>query len=301
VTQWHQLEFSHGNRALKLDERQRRVRIPCVGWVPIRKGRDVPAYGRAFIIKKNERWYVVFECEREVAPLATAGRAVGIDRGVRFLAATSDGVLIPNPRFADRLRSRVERHQRNLEAVSQRDAQGRVVNRRDPMRATAVRRLARAREHEANARRDHAHKIALQIVRQYDLIVLERLELRSMVRSARGTIEVPGTKVRAKAGLNRSLLDAGFGMLARLIREKAEYAARTVIAVDARYTSQTCAACKHVARESREGSRFACVRCGHEADADVNAAQVILLRAQSAPTSEPYAGDKPARRTRCLA
>jgi transposase len=92
---------------------------------------------------------------------------------------------------------------------------------------------------------------------------------------------------RAKAGLNRALLDAGFGILASLIREKAAYAARTVIEVDARYSSQTCAACGHLCKDSRDGRRFACVRCGHADDADVNAAQVILLRAESPPMRAP--------------
>jgi putative transposase len=87
--------------------------------------------------------------------------------------------------------------------------------------------------------------------------------------------------------LNRALLDAGFGKLAILIREKAAYAGRTVIEVDARYSSQTCAACGHVSKESREGPAFACVRCGHGADADVNAAQIILLRAESPPMRAP--------------
>jgi putative transposase len=124
-------------------------------------------------------------------------------------------------------------------------------------------------------------------VARFDRIALEALNLRGMTRSAKGTVEAPGTNVGAKAGLNRALLDAGFGMLATLIREKAEYAAREVIEVDASYTSQTCAACGHVAKESREGRRFACVRCGHEADADVNAARVILLRAESPPMRAP--------------
>jgi putative transposase len=162
-------------------------------------------------------------------------------------------------------------------------------------------RLARAKEREANARRDHLHKVALDLVRRYDRIVLERLAIRSMTRSAKGTAEEPGSGVRRKAGLNRSLLDAGFGMLATLIREKAGYAARAVVDVAARYSSQTCAVCGHVAKDSREGPRFACLRCGHQADADVNAAQVILLRAQSAPMSEPHAGDEPARHAGCVA
>jgi putative transposase len=108
-----------------------------------------------------------------------------------------------------------------------------------------------------------------------------------MTRSAKGTIEEPGTNVRAKSGLNRALLDAGFGMLETLIREKAAQAARTVVSVNPRYTSQTCAECGHVTKASREGSQFACVRCGHQADADVNAARVILLRAELPPTRAP--------------
>jgi putative transposase len=164
---------------------------------------------------------------------------------------------------------------------------GRPLNAKDPARIAAVRRLARAKEREANARRDWLHKVSRLIMQRFDRIALESLRLRSMTRSAKGSVDQPGVGVRAKAGLNRALLDAGFGMLATLIREKAEYAGRTVIEVDARYSSQTCAACGHLCKESREGPIFACVRCGHEADADVNAAQVILLRAESPPMRAP--------------
>jgi IS605 OrfB family transposase len=167
------------------------------------------------------------------------------------------------------------------------DAIGRPLNTKDPARIAAVRRLARAKEREANVRRDWLHKVSREIVQRFDRIALEALRVRTMTRSAKGTPEAPGVGVRAKAGLNRALLDAGFGMLASLIREKAEYAARTVIEVDARYSSQTCAACGCVCKESREGPCFACVSCGHAADADVNAAQVILLRAESPPMRAP--------------
>lgn len=181
----------------------------------------------------------------------------------------------------------VERHARKLDALTKKDANGRVLNRRDPQRVKAARRLARAKEREANARRDWLHKASRDLVDRYGFIALESLKVGSMTRSAKGTAEAPGTNVRAKSGLNRALLDAGFGMLATLIREKAAHAARVVVSVDPKYTSQTCAQCAHVAKASREGARFACVSCGHEADADVNAARVILLRAESPPTRAP--------------
>jgi len=207
--------------------------------------------------------------------------------GIRVLAATSDGDLIENLRPGSQRKQLVEQHARALDAATVKDAAGRCLNRRDPARIVAARRLARAKEREANARRDHLHKVSRTIVDRYDRIALEDLRLASMTRSARGTVEEPGRNVKAKSGLNRELLDAGFGILATLIREKAEYAARQVIVVNPAYSSQTCAACGHVAAASREGPRFACVRCRQQDDADVNAARVILLRAESPPTRAP--------------
>ena len=129
----------------------------------------------------------------------------------------------------------------------------------------------------------YAHKVSHALVDTSDMLVLEDLRLRNMTRSAKGTIEEPGRNVAAKAGLNRTLLDAGFGMIARLTAEKAESAAREIIYVDPKYTSQTCAACGHIAKENRSRLRFVCVACSHVDHADVNAARVILQRAQKEP------------------
>jgi putative transposase len=132
--------------------------VPGIGAVRLRKGRRVPEFGRAWLVCKNERWYACFECEREVRPLPKTDRSIGIDRGVHVLAATSDGVLIDNRAFGERNRRRITRHQRDLEACAVRDAAGRVLNGADPKRQTARLRLARAKEREANRRRDYLHK-----------------------------------------------------------------------------------------------------------------------------------------------
>ena len=284
---WNQLEFPHGDRALRPCRAQKRVSIPGAGSVQLRKGREIPAFGRAFVVTKNGRWYAVFEAYRSIEPLPKTGAGVGVDRGVRILAALSDGTVIPNIRLGSSRAAAVRYHARAFDAVTIKDAAGRVRNRHDRRRIAAVLRLARAKEREANARRDWLHKCSRKIVDAFDLIALENLRLLSMTRSAKGTVAAPGTNVRAKSGLNRVMLDAGFGMLETLIREKAEHAARTVIVVDPRFTSQTCAECGHVAKASREDAQFACVRCGHLADADVNAACVILLRAELPPTRAP--------------
>ena len=225
AARWNQLEFPHGDRALRFDDVQQRVRIPGVGAVRLRKGRVVPEFGRAFIVTKNGRWYAVFEAHRAPAPLPATGRSVGVDRGIHVLAALSDGTLIENLRPGSRRRAAVERHQRALDKVTQKDAAGRVLNRRDPARVAAVRRLARAKEREANVRRDWLHKVSRTIVSRFDHIALEALHLRAMTRSAKGTREAPGVNVQAKAGLNRALLDAGFGTLA--VRRRVRHAARS--------------------------------------------------------------------------
>jgi len=285
ASRWHQLEFPHGDRALKLNERQDRVKIPKIGTVRVRKGRGIPEFGRAFVTEKNGRWYATFECERQPKPLPGTGRMIGVDRGVHVLAATSEGELIPNARANARHQRLVTGLARELDAVTEKDSRGRCLNRRDPKRFKAVRRLARAKEREANARLHHAHVVALELVRENDIIALERLNLRAMTKSAKGTVEKPGRNVRAKAGLNRVVLDAGFGLLRRLIGEKAEYAVRQVIDVDARYSSQTCGHCLHVSAKNRRRRRFVCVACGWTCHADVAAALEIRRRAQLERTS----------------
>ena len=174
----------------------------------------------------------------------------------------------------------MRRLSRELDAATVKDAKGRCRNGRDPKRRAAAQRLARAKEREANVRRDHAHKTASAIVANSDLIALEKLGLRRMTRSARGTAEQPGRGVQAKTSLNRRLLDAAIGLLFRLIVEKAERAVRTVVWVDAKFSSQTCGRCRLVCAKSRRRRRFACVGCGWQCHADVAAALEILRRAQ---------------------
>ncbi|HEY2476250.1 MAG TPA: transposase [Candidatus Cybelea sp.] len=280
---WQQLEFPHGDRALRLNDTQTRVRVPGVGAVKLRKGRKVPGtFGRAWLVRRIDRWYACFECERTVTPLPTTGMMLGVDRGVHVLAALSDGRLIPNAAVGERRRTATARLQRELEAATERDARGYVTNRPDHRRIVAAQRLARAREREANARRDYAQKVARQIVSAADVIALEKLRVRSMTRSAKGTTERPGRHVRAKAALNRLMLDSGFGLLRQMIVAKAEEAARTVVEVEAYFSSRTCSRCGHVAKGSRRRRRFSCVACGHATHADVNAALVIRRRAQLA-------------------
>jgi putative transposase len=304
AARWKQLTFPHGNRALKLNAAQSKVTIPGVGSVRLRKGRTVPPFRRAWLVQRPSGWYACFQCERDVQPMPATGTVLGIDRGVHVLAATSDGTLIRNAAVGERRKAATIRLQRDLDAASIYVGNGgrrRCINRDDPRRIAAVQRLARARERETNARRDYAHKAARRIVDAADTIVLEVLNLRGMTRGANGTTQNPGRNVAAKAGLNRVVLDAGFGLLETMIVTKAEEAARTIVWVNPAFSSQECSRCGHVASESRRRRRYECVACGFTCHADVNAALVIRRRGELRLTSEPYPAEDAGRRTRCTA
>jgi len=126
---WKQLEFPHGDRALRLDQAQQRVNVPGVGSVKLRKGRQVPAtYGRAWVVGKNGRWYACFECERAVRPLPETNEVIGVDPGVHVLAALSDGRLIANAAVGEKRKAKTVRLQRELEALTVRGRARRVTN-----------------------------------------------------------------------------------------------------------------------------------------------------------------------------
>jgi putative transposase len=218
--------------------------------------------------------------------LEVTGRQVGIDLGVCAQVATSDGHLVLEGHYGRRAAAGLAAAQRAL-------ATKRAGSRR---RERAVAKVATAHRLVRNQRKDSAHKLSRELVNGYDLIVHEDIKIANMVRRPRprragdGTYEPNGAK--AKAGLNRSISDAGWGQLLQFIAYKAEEAGRAVIAVDPRHSSQRCSSCGHTDRGNRlTQARFRCQACEHEAHADINAA-VNILRAGRVRQARACAGSK---------
>ncbi|MEV4470625.1 RNA-guided endonuclease InsQ/TnpB family protein [Nonomuraea salmonea] len=247
------------------------VRLQGIGHVRVHQHR--PIRGRVKTIsakREGSRWYVVLSCDDVPAePLPATGATAGIDMGVASLVTTSDGAHVANPRHLAATADRLADAQRDL-ARKERGSK---------RRRKAVARVAALHGKVRRQRLDHAHKAALVLVRGYDVIVYEDLRITNMSRSASGTIEAPGRNVAQKTGLNRSILDAGWGVFLTVLACKAESAGRELIAVNPAGTSRTCARCGHCAKENRvTQAAFACTACGHAAHADVNAA-INILRA----------------------
>ncbi|WP_319018464.1 RNA-guided endonuclease InsQ/TnpB family protein [Microbispora sitophila] len=247
------------------------VRLQGIGHVRVHQHRPVQGRVKTIAVKREgTRWYVILSCEDVPAqPLPATGAAAGIDMGVVSLVTTSDGDSLANPRHLKASAGRLAAAQRALA----RKKRGSKRHRE------AVARVAALHAKVRRQRLDTAHKAALTLVRGHDVIVHEDLRIGNMTRSASGTIEAPGRNVAAKSGLNRSILDAGWGVFLRVLAYKAESAGRELIAVDPRNTSRTGSRCGHCAKENRvTQAEFACRACGHAAHADVNAA-INILRA----------------------
>ncbi len=244
------------------------VRMQGVGHVKVKLHRPVRGTVKQFSVTRTGRhWYVNVICVGvPVQPKPFTGAAVGLDRGLTHLIADSDGRFVDNVRPLRTAQDRLSDAQRDLARKK------RGSNRR----RKAVARVASLHRKVKNVRKDHLHKVARSYVDAYNLIVVEDLKVRNMTRSASGTVEEPGANVAQKSGLNRSILDAGWGVLLELIRQKAEEAVVEVVEVNPRNTSRTCHACGHVGAENRCGEAFLCQRCGHSAHADTNAARNIL-------------------------
>jgi putative transposase len=145
------------------------------------------------------------------------------------------------------------------------------------------------RAREVDRRKDWAEKLSTDLARRFDVIRIEDLKVRAMTRSARGSIQQPGRKVRQKAGLNREIMASGWGRLARRLEDKA---AGRVKKIRPHFTSQRCSACGHVDPKSRESqARFRCTACSFACNADINAA--INIAAGHAVTAR--GGDGSAR------
>ena len=149
--------------------------------------------------------------------------------------------------------------------------------------------LSNAYSRKRVSNRNECHRITSDIIQRFGHIGVEALKIKNMTRSAKGTIEEPGTNVAAKSGLNRSILANTWGIIRQQLSYKAEWAGRRFVEVDPRYTSQTCSQCGVIDRESRKGKVFHCRSCGHHQDADHNAAINILRKSLAGGNSLPLA------------
>ena len=259
----------------KVKTQHQRLYLMGIGEIKTNYYRPLSGEPKAITVKREGRkWWLSVRCVNVPAsPLERTSCEVGIDLGVVNQIATSEGELIRGQHFG-------KRTQRNLSAAQRKLATKQRGSHRQRIQVLDVARLHRKIKHQ---RHNAAHQMSRQLVDHYDFIALEELKITNMVRAPKGRSvpEQPGkflpNGARAKAGLNRSIHDAGWGQFVSLLSYKAESAGRTVVRVNPQYTSQTCAECHYVDAGNRVSQEeFRCLKCGHCDYADINAARNIL-------------------------
>ncbi|EBS4543407.1 transposase [Salmonella enterica subsp. salamae serovar Sofia] len=256
-------------KQIKLDQGNGRIFLPKLGWIRYRNSRQVTGEVKNVTVSQScGKWYVSIQTECEVsAPVHPSTSMAGLDAGVAKLATLSDGTVFkPVNSF--------QKNQKKL-ALLQRQLNRKVKFSNNWQKRKS--KIQRLHSRIANIRRDYLHKVTTAISKNHAMIVIEDLKVSNMSKSAAGTVSQPGRNVRAKSGLNRSILDQGWYEMRRQLEYKQLWRGGQVLAVPPAYTSQRCACCGHTAKENRQSqSTFRCQACGYTANADVNGARNIL-------------------------
>ena len=258
-------------KQIKLDQGNARIFLPKLGWLRYRNSRDALGAVRNVTVSAScGKWFVSVQTEREVEQrIPSATSAIGIDVGIARFATFSDGTFLA-PLNSFRMHAvRLARYQRAMSRKVKFSKNWHKAKRRVQTIHTRI----------ANARRDFLHKATTSISQNHAMVCIEDLQVRNMSRSAAGTVEAPGRNVRAKSGLNTSILDQGWAEFRRQLDYKMAWSGGWLVAVPPHNTSRTCPCCGHVSADNRRTqAQFKCVACGHANHADVVGAMNILAR-----------------------
>ena len=257
----------------RINRKWGQVFVPKCGWVKFRVTRqwyDIEHASSARVTKdQSGRWFVSFTYPAPSIAHEPTGEIVGLDMGVAHTATTSTGQFLDIPKLLSKGEAQ---RKRRLQRKLARQVKG--SKRRNQTKLA----IAKLSAKESDRRKDWIEKTTTELVCNYDLIVLEELKVKSMTRSAKGTVESPGKNVAQKRGLNRSILAQGWGMFRQRLTDKADGATTPVeiIFVNPAYTSMRCSECGHTEPKNRKSQAiFCCLSCGYTDNADVNAAKNI--------------------------
>lgn len=234
-----------------------------VGFVNIKLHREIEGIVKTCsIIVKNGKYYACFACEVEPKPLTKTGKKVGIDMGLTSFLTTSSGELKEAPKTYRKAEKDLVKAQRK---VSRRI-------KRSERRKKAVVLLAKQHEKVSNQRKDLAHKLSRELVKNYDLIAHEKLQIKNMVKNRH---------------LAKSINDASWNLFLTMLTYKVEETGKKIVGVDPRNTSQICSHCDKKREQKLKLSQktFRCSHCDYKDNRDINAARNILKRAERLGTS----------------
>lgn len=255
---------------VKLDEANSRIFLPKFGWIRYRKSRKIKGEIKQVTLSNiREKWFVSIqtEWEKEIPP--AKGTVCGIDMGVvRFATLSDTTVYKPLNSF--------KKHEKALCKAQQ------ALSRKKKFSENwkkAKARVGKLHTRIGNVRRDYLHKTTTTICKNHAIVGIEDLQVKKMSSSTAASLESPGIKVKAKARLNKAILDQGWFEFRRQLEYKMSWKGGRVIAVPSYYTSIECPDCHHICKENRKSqSHFICESCFFQGNADDVGAINILAR-----------------------
>jgi len=263
------LRFPQG---FKIDNR--RIFLPKIGWVGFHKSCDIQGRIKNITVtRRGGKWYASIQVEQQhkIRNHLTDSE-IGIDAGIECFAAFSDGTKVKGVHSFRKHKERLTREQRKL-SRKKKGSQNWKKQKRE---------IAKLHHTITNVRSDFLHKLSTEISKNQARVYVEGLKIKNMSASAKGTIEEPGSMVKAKSGLNKSILDQGWYEFRRQLDYKLFWRGGMLVEVNPRHTSQRCSCCGHTTKENRVSQDvFRCQECGHEENADINAAKNILTVGQT--------------------
>jgi putative transposase len=261
-------------QGFKIEEANNRLFLPKIGWVRYINSRKIEGTPKNVTVKRDlEHWYVSIQVEFKVAePVHSSQTQVGIDLGIARFATLSDGTVLPAINSFAKRQTKLRKEQRKL---------SRKIKFSNNWKKQ-VKKVQKCHKRIRDVRHDFLQKTTTEISKSHAVVVVEDLKTSNMSKSASGTKETPGKNVGAKSALNRSILDQGWSEFRRQLEYKQLWRGGKVIAIQPQYTSQKCSNCGKTSADNRKSqAEFCCVFCGHQENADLNAAKNILAAGQA--------------------
>lgn len=245
--------------------------LPKIGWFKFRQSQKIIGTPKNITISNYcGNWYISIQVEYEtMTPNHPKRNIVGVDVGIANFATLSTGKVFKARNNFRKKEKQLKKAQKSLSRKKK------FSNNWNKQKA----KIQKIHAKIANCRRDYLHWCSNRISKNHAMVVLEDLNVSNMSRSAKGSIDEPGRNVKAKSGLNKSILDQGWAEFKRQLQYKQEWLGGEVILVPAKYTSQTCPNCGHRDAENRKTqASFSCINCDYANNADVVGA-INVLRA----------------------
>jgi putative transposase len=258
-------------QGFKIEQKTNRIFLPKIGWVKYRNSRNIIGTAKNVTVsRQGKHWFVSIQVEYETKILPhQSTSSVGIDRGIARFATLSNGIFYPPLNNFKKSAKKLATLQRRL------DRKIKFSNNWRKQKAN----ITKHHEKIANARHDMLHKISTEISENQAVIVIEDLKIKNMSASAKGTTDRHGKNVKQKSGLNKAILDQGWGLFAEMLAYKQDWNGGLLIKVSPQYTSQECPRCHHTDKANRlTQAEFVCVSCDYENHADVVGAINIETR-----------------------